>query len=425
MSFALANFVPKNAILLRSGSQCRRMESLSAASTAAASGDLIEVGSGSYSVTANLAKNGVNWHFADGATVTYTPEDGSLWDDNGGMSFSIGGRAVFTRSGAGNGAGDNVFLFRSAASVINVRCKKVLYPQTTVTFPDNGEGSCIAHLFGTVKFECDEIDAVNLSAIWWESGNGHYKAHRINSGADGGGSVYSTPTASGGVHPLGGVYVSGHLWVQCQDMTSGNCAVQIAGSGGTAARVWVDVAGEISGSPIATYGTIYLAGDERAYITCQKVSSTTAQPTIEISSSGTGEAWLDAQKLTCGLMGVRSLASNTQKLWLNLGQIETSANTTHLTSLAGSPTIYLRGSDFGDARSGVSGFNIAGGELNLLSGKIRTHSAQSDLVQTGGTLNIGNNVDFDPTKTTGTLTHRGRLHGLTPADLSLLSQVFN
>jgi hypothetical protein len=71
-----------------------RGASLVAAKTAAASGDTIHVGPGAYAITEALAKNGVNWHFDAGATVTAT--GAGIWDDGGSaMSFTVSGDGNF------------------------------------------------------------------------------------------------------------------------------------------------------------------------------------------------------------------------------------------------------------------------------------------------------------------------------------------
>lgn len=87
---------------------------LTAAKTAAASGDTIVVGPGAYTVSANLAKNGVNWHFSAGATVTRGAGDSGInqgiFDDRD--TYGAGEAVVFTVTGAG------VFVTGNFASVV-------------------------------------------------------------------------------------------------------------------------------------------------------------------------------------------------------------------------------------------------------------------------------------------------------------------
>lgn len=83
-------------------------KTLDAALTAAASGDLIFVRSGTYTPSANLAKNGVAWYFAQGAKVTFAPANPShaLWDLIAASStyLNIDGHGEFTCSPTGSAA---------------------------------------------------------------------------------------------------------------------------------------------------------------------------------------------------------------------------------------------------------------------------------------------------------------------------------
>lgn len=76
-----------------------RGAALIAAETAAISGDTIYVAPGTYSVTVSLAKDGCNWWFAPGATVSWTlGGTGYLFDDGGSvMTYSVGGAGKFIR----------------------------------------------------------------------------------------------------------------------------------------------------------------------------------------------------------------------------------------------------------------------------------------------------------------------------------------
>lgn len=92
--------------------------SLSAAQTAASSGDTIIVEPGSYTGV-SLGKNGVNWHFITGSEVT-TTGTGSIWADGGNvMAYEVTGDGVFRH--AGTLAGQVVYL--TAASTVTMRCR--------------------------------------------------------------------------------------------------------------------------------------------------------------------------------------------------------------------------------------------------------------------------------------------------------------
>lgn len=74
---------------------------LADAQTAAASGDTIRVAPGDYTVSASLGKNGVNWHFAEGATVRTTATDVAVWSDGDTeMQFKVSGFGRFVSEAA-------------------------------------------------------------------------------------------------------------------------------------------------------------------------------------------------------------------------------------------------------------------------------------------------------------------------------------
>lgn len=102
---------------------------LGAAKTAAVSGDTIVVLPGTYSEK-NLAKNGVNWHFFNGAVVNYSGAvGGGIFDTN-----TFGSACTFVVSGHG------VF--------------KVTSEPSPVSLIKSGQGG------DNIKIECDRIEAI-------------------------------------------------------------------------------------------------------------------------------------------------------------------------------------------------------------------------------------------------------------------------
>lgn len=105
---------------------------LTAAKTAAVSGDLILVNPATYDEK-NLLKNGVNWFFYEGAEVVYTGgSDGAIFDDdavtgsNGAVTCSVLGYGVFDRQGTGNAGSfkGGVYLTNNSNNII-IRGKKL------------------------------------------------------------------------------------------------------------------------------------------------------------------------------------------------------------------------------------------------------------------------------------------------------------
>lgn len=114
------------------GSPLNPFLTLTAAKTAAVSGDLIIVNPSTYNEK-NLLKDGVNWFFHLGAEVVYTGgSDGAIFDDdavtgsNGAVTCTILGDGVFDRQGTGNGGSfkGGVYLTNNSNNII-IRAKKL------------------------------------------------------------------------------------------------------------------------------------------------------------------------------------------------------------------------------------------------------------------------------------------------------------
>jgi hypothetical protein len=119
---------------------------LASAKTAAASGDLIVVHPGSYTVTASILKNGVNWHFEAGATVTQTPADtetvGFLNDATGITSRITGaGKFVLDCSGRAGAAEAATITLNTPQAGDYVSVYAANGDRTNVWFSVNGSGS--------------------------------------------------------------------------------------------------------------------------------------------------------------------------------------------------------------------------------------------------------------------------------------------
>lgn len=116
---------------------------IAAARSAASSGDTIVVRPGTYSVSATILKNGVNYRFEPGSIVNATGLASPLSDDNTAIACDIDGMAVFVS------VGDHTLYVRNPLSAINVRCKSII---------SNAEsrGAVVASA-GRVSIECDTI----------------------------------------------------------------------------------------------------------------------------------------------------------------------------------------------------------------------------------------------------------------------------
>ena len=117
---ASSGFTPGKAVLHRAAGTWQAYTTLALAKAAAASGDLIEVGPGIYNET-DIAKNGVNWYFHDGATVAYTGATQKAIFDDGGvpMFFFVSGRGMIVFQGSNPPAtGAGVINFSAASNIV-------------------------------------------------------------------------------------------------------------------------------------------------------------------------------------------------------------------------------------------------------------------------------------------------------------------
>lgn len=151
-SFAnpISGFAPAGqAIVQKPDGSATAYATLTAAKTAAASGDIIAVGPGTYD-EANLAKDGVNWYFYPGAIVNSTSGAVGIWDDsaagaNGSVNFRVDGFGEFYLSGTNSALG---VLYNTALSTMRIRCLRI-----------DGGPNCAIYQYSTCVSSIIEVDA--------------------------------------------------------------------------------------------------------------------------------------------------------------------------------------------------------------------------------------------------------------------------
>ena len=191
---------------------------LGAAKTAAVSGDTIVVLPGTYSEK-NLAKNGVNWHFYNGAVVSYSGAvGGGIFDTNtygSACTFVVSGNGVFKvtsepspvpliKSGQG---GDNIKIecdrieaigsALDAAGTVLIRCNEMkstsapcvtAYTSANVTIFANKISSSGGHAIeisgGAVEVIARWISSTAGKGIRFNAGTLYVTAHEISSSTD-------------------------------------------------------------------------------------------------------------------------------------------------------------------------------------------------------------------------------------------------
>lgn len=293
------------------GDEAKPYLTLTAAKTAAQAGDLIRVRPGTYDER-NLLKDGVNWHFENGAVVHYTgAEDGGIFDDgvtgaNGAVACKITGAGVFihhTSSTNYHSANEeesphNCVLVQNDASVVEIYADQLVARWTQAGQGSNG--SAIRHIAGTLWVEAREIigdgivgDALArlVHAVWWNEGLSVIRADRI--AASGQYVIYATCPDT--IDPDENLYVEALLIEGTA--TVGTCGAitlyKLTPSDIPNARVWV-VCEEIK--CVTGPGVYHHWG--KLYVTAQKVG--VGAGSIALSVLFNAESWLTIQKVTTG-----------------------------------------------------------------------------------------------------------------------------
>lgn len=298
----------------------RAFLTLAAAKTAALSGDLIVVMPGEYTAL-NLLKNGVNWHFIEGAIVTRTEQDapGAIFDDgtdgaNAAIVCSISGRGEFRHedalvtnfgyAGAGDNIGGGFILYtENPGTRIHFECKRIY-----------GTGDSTAAVFSLfvkncdrVYVDCDEMDLEYnglLGNAFWLKGefhlNSRYIGGGLNSGSNGG--TYSLWS----VEPVGGA--DANWYVNCDILENRTYSAIAFEATTNAYKMWIRAIeirsvndGQLLGGvdPVNT-AAIECYGGGKLYIEAQKILSKNppgSRGGPVVNQTG-GELWLRAMKCT-------------------------------------------------------------------------------------------------------------------------------
>lgn len=298
----------------------RAFLTLAAAKAAALAGDLIVVLPGDYDGL-NLLKDGVNWHFHEGAIVTRTHQDaaGAIFDDspdgaNAAIVCSISGRGEFRHDdplvtnfgydGAGGNIGGGFILYtENPGTRIFFECKRIY-----------GEGDSTAAVFSLfvkdcdrVIVNCDEMDVSYSGLIgnaFWFKGEFHLTCRYIGGGLSGAenGGTYSLWA----YEPAGGA--DANWYVNC-DILDNRTYSAIAFEASTSAyKMWIRALeirsvndGQLlgGGTPVNT-AAIELYGGGKLYVEAQKILSKNPPGSRggPIVNQTGGELWLRAMKCT-------------------------------------------------------------------------------------------------------------------------------
>lgn len=390
-------------------SDSSRGTALLAAVAAATSGDLICVFTDA-SVGQSIAKNGVNWWFAPGATITYASNaDGFLWDDGGSaVSYIIGGHGTFVRntiSGAGSLSelGFGLIRVSHASSNVAFDFNEIQYT-SHASGPSVGENSMILQTAGRIVFNGRKISTTlnqadgGGSAIWWNNGEMNGKVDEI---------VMTT-----------GVSVSSSTLLYTHGSSSPTGDFRLIAERIDAGDTNIAMFNNVSNANLATWmiagtvkGVISSAGG-KFYLNAQKAIG-------KLFLSG-GKNYLKLNKIGMDLpvdYGGPAITVSGGTNWIDVDQFEPGTRWEELL-LASAGTTFLNSMDL-TAATGKDAIKVTGGTVDVLSGRITNGgSSKKDLLQSGGTLRVSPAVDYDGTATTGTIT-KSKLYGSTPGSTFL------
>lgn len=356
---------------------------LSAAKTAAASGDTVFVNPGSY--TANdLLKNGVNLQFSPGANINFTADSAfSIFDDKGvGITNLIGGLGDFNYAGPDSGFDTaGVIKTSHSNSVIRLSANKL-----TAASANAIVGSVAPVWIQDCKLvevnvnDIENADANETSSIYWVHGETHVNANRIRSGSyvaifGGADTGYTTATS---------LYVTAHSIEATNSDAIWYEATTAFG------RMWITCEELISSGGEGVVN--FYSGPGRLYITAQKINDQGnvfgAIKMTDFSAQNLGQLWVTSEKISSGAM-FATIGNGTTHMTAQHYE-DTGGMTVGFTITGG--TNYIHGGEM-KIRNG-KGFNISGGVTLIENMTIDTSATDNTnnapIFISGGTVKLRN-----------------------------------
>lgn len=252
------------------GNANRPYLTLGAAKTAASSGQLVWVRPGSYTVTDSILKNGVNWYFDEGTSVSKSDVSGAVGiiDDKGAPITSIiGGYGVFSMTFLTATAQGTVGS-QNTASNITVGCRSVSATQTDPAA--TGLACAIYNDGGTIRVSAIEsISAIDTAidfaiTIYWQQGLTIIEAQ----------SIWSTNNV---VNWIRDGSTADNMYITCQEMYSTGASNGLPGiiystsGANTVASLWI-TADTIKANDGSGNCALYVESSvSRLYVTATKI----------------------------------------------------------------------------------------------------------------------------------------------------------
>lgn len=357
------------------------------AKTAAVSGDLISVGTGTFEAK-NLFKTGVNWHLSAG-TILLNSTDAAVgvFDDS---SAGANGAIVCTISGSGQikhtaGGLHGAIYITNAGSVVDTAADLLSTTDATCLYQSNGSSSTRVR----------SISSTAGAGVWWDGvcGPMFVEAEDITASTN---AIYSSPGASG----------VGDLFVRAKKIVStASNAIQTTGTE-VGTRTWIE-AESIIGSLV----TVTLASN-KTYITTQKLDGVGSATSSVVDTRFTSQLWLTAQKVTsnsaAAVPAVR--VKNTSTAYLDVAHWEILGSESSGVEIQDTANAYFEGV----MHRGTNGDAIlaTAGTATVRNASISTQVGYFDLNNVGGTLNVFGSK-YDRTKVSGAISALGNFVGTT------------
>lgn len=359
------------------GDAAKPFLTLAAAKAAALAGDLTHARPESYTFTAGLEKNGVNWHFDIGCSVLLDhpgdPIPAGIWNtDVVGCTYRVTGHGSFTHAASSvtNGLFASVVAITHASSDVEVNGLDLMVDDTTLSTGPRA----VYQSAGKLTVRCRDITTngsigtggsnTTGQAVWWDNGETHITARKLFATDK---AVYGNVTAA----PTGDLYVTA-------DDIEGNLQAVYDASTNADAAMWVR-AGTIRNMLFGT--AIFANGNARVYVECQKVFGR-----VSAAGPGSGQFYLRADKVAPVVNGLPLFFGSTCSSWVSVNDWDSASLTGNTLQVAGG-THNIFG---GVTRPGAAanGLNISSGTARLHGTRIDTslNTAGNPVTKSGGTL---------------------------------------
>lgn len=372
-------------------------KTLSAAQTAASSGKMIHAYPGSYAAQ-ELLKNGVNWHFDPGTTLTATASGTNagtnVFDDAGvAITSVISGDASIVCTGTGGyDTPEQACVTITGASDVRLKVNSL---SQQVSPAGGGTAYAIFQSAGRLWLTADLIETTQPAqyGIWWANGDCHVNARLISGVQTNNVPVFANVSAT----PTGDLYVNAD-----EILSLDNSAIQ-SSSGQAEAKAWIRAAfiSSADNAILSSGGKLYI-------LECAKIVGTSDSGTasnVGVVQSSAGALWCKSEKITGTYASAINVSGGTAEIFVL--QIEDLGHLTQAVLVTGG-TLYLHNAVINTTLG--DGIVCSAGTVHLINCTITTPGGKHDLVQSStGTIIVhpsttGTNSDGTLT-TSGTITY--------------------